>query len=135
VTPAVLAEATIKQPEAPGAEEIRNASWLQVQAPSPLLPRVFSSSLGAGEAETLALGLEVPDCVLLLDDKLGRRVAKTLELRHTGTLGLLKRATLLRLIPRLHPVLERLAARGFRIDRELIRRALVEVGELQDSEV
>lgn len=130
VTPSVLAEA-IKQPEAPGAEEIRNANWLQVQAPSSPLPRAFSF-LGDGEAETLALGLEVPDCVLLLDEKPGRRVAKTLELPHTGTLGLLKRATLLRLIPQLRPLLDKLVAGGFRIEEELMLRALVEVGEFDD---
>lgn len=47
------------------------------------------TDLGSGESEVLMLGLELPDAVLVLDDALARRVAASLDLRFTGTLGLL----------------------------------------------
>jgi len=66
-----------------------------------------------------------------MDDKRGRRVAKQLELKHTGTLGVLTRARKGGLVDDLRSLLEQLVALDFRIDAELLRRALMEVGELR----
>ncbi len=47
------------------------------------------TDLGPGETEVLMLGLESRESILVLDDAFARRVAETLALRFTGTLGLL----------------------------------------------
>ena len=51
-----------------------------------LLPLV--TKLGIGEMEVLALGLEAPDRLLVLDDRYARRYAMTVGLEITGTLGI-----------------------------------------------
>ena len=43
-------------------------AWLQVQAPSATQVWRVASTLGAGEREALALALETPNALLLLDD-------------------------------------------------------------------
>ena len=50
------------------------------------------ADLGAGEKEVLALGMQVPGAVVILDERLGRLHAEALKLTFTGTLGILLRA-------------------------------------------
>lgn len=61
------------------------------------------------------LGIESKDAVVVLDDTLARRVAETLGLRLTGTLGLLLDAKRAGLIPLVSPLLDQLQALRFRV--------------------
>ena len=54
------------------------------------LVELLSSSLGRGEAETIALAMGVAADVVLLDDLRARRAARRLGIRVMGTLGALK---------------------------------------------
>ena len=61
------------------------------------------TDLGPGESEVLALALETPNSVVILDDDLARRTAEMSGIRLTGTLGMLldaKQAGLLEEIAR-----------------------------------
>ena len=89
--------------------------WISIirSANAPALPLV--TDLGPGESEVLALGLERRDAVLILDDALARRMARVLQLRHTGTLGLLLDAKQAGYIPSVASPLDRLQELGFRI--------------------
>ena len=104
-------------------------SWLQVQAPSSTQVWRVASTLGAGEREALALALETPNALLLLDDGCARRFGRLLGLRMTGRVGVLAQATRDGLVPRLAPLLDRLAALGFRLSTQAQAIALTLVGE------
>ena len=108
---------------------LSEVSWLQVQAPSATQVWRVASTLGAGEREALALALETPNTLLLLDDGHARRFGRLLGLRMTGTVGVLARATREGLVPRLAPLLDRLAALGFRLSAQAQAMALTLVGE------
>ena len=74
----------------------------------------------------MALALETPGTVAVLDDGLARRMARTLRIPFTGTLGLLVDAKQAGLLPAVGPSVDRLAALGFHMDsltRALILRA------------
>lgn len=60
-------------------------------------------------------GLESPEAVVVLDDALARRVAETVGLPLTGTLGLLLDARRAGLIQALGPLLDQLQALKFRV--------------------
>ena len=79
-----------------------------------LLPLV--THLGDGEKEVLALGLERPGSLLLLDDRNARRHAHALALPVSGTLGILLLAKERGALDAVEPVLDRLDALGFRVD-------------------
>ena len=90
--------------------------WLEirpVQQPA-LLPLV--THLGDGEKEVLALGLELPGSLLLLDDRDARRHARVLALKVSGTLGVLLLAKERDKLGAVRPVLDRLDALRFRLD-------------------
>ncbi len=90
-------------------------AWIELrdvrQRPAPAMMR----GLGAGEADTLALGLESPGSLLLLDDRLARRRAGLLGLRFTGTLGVLLKAKQIGILGSVAPVLDRFLSLGFRV--------------------
>ena len=63
------------------------------------------AALGAGEKEVPALGIQVPDAVIVLDERLGRLHAEALKLNFTGTLGIVLRAKVEGRISRIEPLL------------------------------
>lgn len=89
----------------------------------------FSEKLGSGESETITAGLENPDFLLVLDDLEARKTAKKLNLKITGLLGIMVKAKRMGIINSLKEVLTQLGATDFRISKELISKALEEVGE------
>lgn len=54
---------------------LESYTWLQVVEPSSVPSEWLSLDLGAGELETMALALDNPDRVVLLDEALARRIA------------------------------------------------------------
>lgn len=90
----------------------------------------LSLELDAGEAEAIALAVELNADIILLDERLARRVAAGLSLKVVGVVGLLIEAKRRSLIPFVKPVLDVLMTRaGFWIGPSLYARALADAGE------
>ena len=70
------------------------------------------ADLGAGEKEVLALRLQLPGAVVILDERLGRLHAEALKLAFTGTPGILLRAKVEGRIPRIDALLAHLDSFG-----------------------
>ncbi|MCC5623660.1 DUF3368 domain-containing protein [Nostoc sp. CHAB 5715] len=80
-----------------------------------------------GEAEAIALAIEVKAEWTLLDEREGRKVAKSLGLKVTGILGILLRAKQLGEVESLQPVINELINKaGFRIAPELLAQILMQ---------
>jgi len=88
------------------------------------LLKVLMLELGKGEAEVIALALEEGDCIIVLDDKKARKIAKDLNLKVTGTLGVLLKAKKLGLIEAIYPLLQELKKKNFYISEKLERNVL-----------
>lgn len=128
--PAVREEITLHRREAPGAAAIRQATWIEVEAPNDLEVEPLAILLDRGEAEAIALAQRLPDATLLLDDARARRVAERLAIRRIGTVGLLRRGKIAGLIPAVKPLIEALMANGIYIHRLLIDAVLKDLGEM-----
>jgi len=133
VPPAVWDEVTsVQRPfGATEARWARQAGWLILRAPARLdRVRSLAMSLQPGETEALALALELPDALLLIDDAQGRRAASALGLAYTGTLGVLLRAKAEGRLPALRPVLELLQQRTtFWLSAAVRQAVLQQAGE------
>src|SRR5919197_4622831 len=79
--------------------------------------------LDRGEAAAIALAVEVPHAVVLLDDRKARITAQGLHLPVMGTIGLLLRAKRLGLLTEVRPVMDELAKAGFRLSLALWHKA------------
>lgn len=64
--------------------------WLEVQAPKAIAPGL--ESLDAGEAAAISLAHELAADVVLIDEMLGRKSARSHGFLVTGTLGVLENA-------------------------------------------
>ena len=85
--------------------------------------------LDAGEASTIALCLEFPDSLIAMDDLEGRKIAKSLNLKITGSLGVVVKAKQNGYLEKLKPVIEQIQQTDFRISENIIKKALELVGE------
>jgi predicted nucleic acid-binding protein len=132
VPPAVQEELSVGRSlgiKVPAVEEL---SWAAVRRPESHQAIPLIHDLGAGETEVLLLALELPGTIAVLDDALARRVAGSLKIPFTGTLGLLIDAKKANLISAVGPCLDALHALRFRISPGTRSAVLKIVGESED---
>lgn len=85
--------------------------------------------LGVGEIAAMALALENPDRVILLDDMLARRTAQAAGLQVWGTLKVLLEAKSHGIIATVEPYVLKLGDSGMWISSEINERILELAGE------
>jgi predicted nucleic acid-binding protein len=87
---------------------------------SPMI-RLFTRdlNLGKGEAESIALASET-GLTLILDDLKARKIAETLDLKITGTIGVLLKAENLTLIKSAYDKTVELRGKGFHVSDQLL---------------
>jgi predicted nucleic acid-binding protein len=108
ITPEVAAEFGETLPE-----------WIHTtRAADPLKTRMLQNDLELGEASAIALALELPESLIILDDKKARRIAKGLGLQLTGCLGVIAKAYRSGLIGNISKVIADLRQSNFRIPRD-----------------
>ncbi len=129
IPPEVWREVTVKGRGLPGALEVSQVTWFIFQKPDPLSVEPLSILVDAGEAEAIALAYTIPNCTILLDDSHARKIAKRLNLKHIGTIGLLLRAKKQGLLETIKPSLQALPKNGIYIRKELIEAVLKEANE------
>jgi len=94
--------------------------WVEIISPKDKTRQVLLElQLDKGESSAIALALEIPDCVLIIDDYKARKIAEQLELKITGTLGILLKAKQRGLLKSIMPIVKKLKLTGFRISDEL----------------
>jgi len=97
----------------PGSDQVAAAHWVHRSAVSNrALVVALQRDLDRGEAESIALALELDADLVLLDEREGRRAARRLGLRVVGVLGLLLEAKAKGLVPALRPYLDALRERA-----------------------
>ncbi len=129
VPSAVTAELNHGRAKGVDLPDLSRLGWIQERRPAEPADAALIADLGAGEAGVLLLALEATDPVVILDDRLARRRAEALDLRLTGTLGLLLSAKRVGLISAITPEIEALRALGFRLSARAVEAVLQDAGE------
>jgi len=102
---AVFRELTDPNFPVAGANEVQTFDWIQTRAVSnPTLVQALSQELDSGEAEVIALAVEMQAEQVLIDERRGRLVASRWNLRYIGSLGILVEAKSQGLIPEVKPL-------------------------------
>ncbi|MCA9963612.1 MAG: DUF3368 domain-containing protein [Anaerolineales bacterium] len=109
-----------------GSHEIAQATWVKHQQPTNTsLINSLRQALDIGEAEGIALALELDADLLLIDERLGRMTAKYFDLEIIGLLGILVQAKQEGLVDQIKPLLDQLRFEiGFRISKQLYQEVL-----------
>ena len=104
--------------------------WVNISQPSNIpLIQTLSQIIDEGEASAIALSFEVPGSLLVLDDLKARSVAKSLNLKITGSLGILIKLKQQGYVTSLKPILEEVQQTDFRISDNIIKKILSIAGE------
>ena len=118
------------------------SSWLSLKEPTnqQLVDRLKELNIHTGEASLIALGKELQDnsddSVVIIDDLEAREIARTLDLKVTGTVGILIRSLILKFITVkkcknfLHMLVENTT---FRISSALFSKILKEIEKINDN--
>lgn len=99
--------------------------WLQIVAPRATPSEWLALGLGPGELAAMALALENPTRVILLDDMLARRTAQAAGLTVWGTLKVLLEAKRQGIAAGVAPYLSRLSDSGMWLSDDIRQRVLV----------
>ncbi len=130
IPPAVVDELRAGQKAGIDLPEVSSLKWLDIRRPASIAALPLITDLGPGESQVLALALEIPGTLVVLDDLLARRVAETMRIQLTGTLGVLLAAKRAGLIKAIAPILDTLQVLRFRVSPATRNVVLKLAGEL-----
>jgi predicted nucleic acid-binding protein len=100
-------------------------AWVEVRRVSGTVKPFALRHLDAGEREAIQIAAGDPNSLLLIDDAAGRQAAAALGITLTGTLGILRAASLMHLVD-LPVALNELLKTNFRASAELIESLIAE---------
>ena len=114
-----------------GKIDLPQESWIQVESlQSDEQMQLLLPILDRGEAEVIALTLEKRASLVLIDELTGRKVAESLQLKVTGSVGLLIRAKEQGEIAAVKPFLEAMHEAGIYFSQRFINSVLQHTGEM-----
>ena len=94
--------------------------WISVKEPDNThYQMILEMDLDSGEASAIALSMSIRNSLLIVDELKGRKIAKKLNLRYSGTLGLILKAKQVGIIPTIAPVLQKIRKTNFWVAEEL----------------
>ena len=127
---AVYDEVVTNAPQRPGADAIKQASWIQVKSVIDQNKVAYlRADLDPGEAESLVLAEELGADWLLIDEPKARLAAQLLGMRFIGTVGLLLLAKKRGHISQVQPLLEALMSQNFHLSQRIYQAVLEQAGE------
>lgn len=104
--------------------------WIKVKEPSDKhYQKMLEMDLDEGEASAIALSLEIDNSILILDDLKGRKIADRLNLRYSGTFGLILRAKQVGIFESVKPILDKIRKTNFRFSEKIFDSILEQSGE------
>jgi len=118
----------------PGSESVAAADWVERHTVNnePLVA-ALRRDLDRGEAESIALALELEAELVLMDEREGRHAAQRMGLHVVGVVGVLLEARARGAIGAVRPHLDGLRQKaGFYLSETVYRRALVLAGEARE---
>ncbi len=129
---AVYQEIAVSGDGQPGSSEVKSEEWIISHPVRDInFFKALRIELDEGEAEAIALAIEIKAELILIDEKLARNVALRLGLNVVGVLGILAEAKRQMIIDELKPAIDALIKNaGFRIGSDLYEKVLQTVGEI-----
>jgi hypothetical protein len=131
VIPEAVADEISAYPQGqPGFIDLQQETWLCVQSiTSEQQLSLLLSKLDRGEAEVIALALERQAQLVLIDELTARKVAVSLNLNLSGSVGILIRAKQVGEIVAVKPLLDAMSQQGIYFSQRFIDAVLRLVGE------
>ncbi|MFN0176580.1 MAG: DUF3368 domain-containing protein [Saprospiraceae bacterium] len=110
---------------------LEQQGWIFIQKPSDTAwVEILKLELDQGEAEAIALAVELKAAALIIDERQGRNKAESVGLKIIGLLGILLEAKSKGLILSVRPLIDDLVNKiGFRVHPALYQAIILKAGE------
>jgi predicted nucleic acid-binding protein len=108
--------------------DLRGIKWIKIEKINTIDSKLYLFDLDEGEAEVLVLAHEQEADLVILDEIMGRRYARQMNLKLTGTLGILLKAKQIGLIDKITPLLNELISKGSWLNPALVAK-IIEMAE------
>ena len=90
---AVWTEVVEKGAGRPGSKEVQEAGWIEVRKAKNIVGiEALRHDIGQGESETLILAKELNADIVLIDERIAREIARSMDLKVAGTLSIIHEA-------------------------------------------
>ncbi|HIE01361.1 MAG TPA: DUF3368 domain-containing protein [Thiotrichaceae bacterium] len=120
----------IKAKEAFGYQEIESEYFKIAEITGTKYLGFLLNDLDLGEAEAILLSIEIEADVLIIDERLGYKIAKSQKINAIGTLSVLLMAKQQKLIESVKPLLDEMIQKGRWYSRTVYNHFLRKIGEL-----
>jgi predicted nucleic acid-binding protein len=128
IIPRAVHEELRKQPQF--HLDLQSVPWIEIRAARDRARvQELLTDLDPGEAEAVALSIEIHADLLLVDEKPARRIATKFGLERTGLLGVLLEAKARGLITKVEPMMHDLRTAGFWIGEDVFQDVLLKAQE------
>jgi predicted nucleic acid-binding protein len=108
----------------------KTEDWIEIrQVRDENYVKILNTLIDLGESGAIALSFEFGNSLLILDDLKARQVAKNLNLRFTGLLGVILKAKQKGIISSVKEVINKLRSVNFRISQAMENEVLRLAGE------
>ncbi|MDR1584632.1 MAG: DUF3368 domain-containing protein [Prevotellaceae bacterium] len=105
--------------------------WIEIVAVKDTYKhQILETQVDKGEAGAMALAMETENSLLIIDDYKARKLAHTLNISYTGTIGIIILAKQKGIIDSVKPILAKIKETNFRISAELELQALIKANEV-----
>ncbi len=129
VTPEVVVAEFLRTSPAKPGDPIMTPEWLKVLALPSAPSTALAKQLDRGEAAVITLAIGQSIALVAIDERRGRIVARALELRVTGSIGILLRAKREGLLAAIKPCIDAMHESGVWLSQRLRNATLREAGE------
>jgi predicted nucleic acid-binding protein len=127
---AVMAELAEGRQRGYDVPDLNDYDWIRIIDPASLPSEWLTLDLGAGELAAMALALETPQRIVLLDDAIARKIAQAAGLSIWGTLKVMLETKAEGLTSAIAPLLSELQNAGMWISSDIRQRVLKLAGEV-----
>jgi len=104
--------------------------WIKVKEPKDShYQKILEMDLDKGESSAIALSLDFDNSIIIIDDLKARKIAERLNLRYSGTFGLILNAKQEGIIESVIPILEKIKKTNFRFNENLYNMVIEQAGE------
>lgn len=124
IVPLAVYQEIEKGKEKPYYKDLTSLDWIEIRNIKNSNSREYLIDLDDGEAEVLILAKETNADLVILDEIMGRRYAKQLEINLTGTIGILLKAKEKGLIGSIKNLMTELENKGTWLNPKLISKVL-----------
>ncbi len=115
----------IVTPEVQTEFQERLPNWIKIESVQDKKYQEFlETQVDWGEASAIALAKEIENPLLLLDDLKARKLAGKLNLKFTGTLGVINKARQVGIVHKIKPLIDKILLTDFRISENIINELL-----------